>query len=230
MISLVQMRQLMHHDIFQTFLGPAGQQRIQINAACAHVAGTPARFHSMHLEAGMTHAHFLFPCLQQLFSSVGYLLLIEKFYKGAPGFLAQLAAVIKADNVSLHLIGTVLFPLSKKFAGKRLPHSHTYCPSKGSSPMLYFGSCFCCDFSCSTCCSFWRSHCSLLSKNCCTSLRLIPTGAVRKMSPVSFMRSVIFLTSLNRSFIFNPCRFSTVSRIILLFTACLPEYYVPAYG
>lgn len=37
MISLVQMRQLMHHDIFQTFLGPAGQQRIQINAACAHV-------------------------------------------------------------------------------------------------------------------------------------------------------------------------------------------------
>lgn len=38
MISLVQMRQLMHHDIFQTFLGPAGQQRIQINAACAHSA------------------------------------------------------------------------------------------------------------------------------------------------------------------------------------------------
>ena len=32
MISLVQMCQFMHHDIFQTFLRPTGQQRIQINA------------------------------------------------------------------------------------------------------------------------------------------------------------------------------------------------------
>lgn len=114
MISLVQMRQLMHHNIFQTLLRPAGQQRIQIDAACAHVAGTPARFHTMHLKPCMTHAHFLFPCLQQLLSSAGYLLLIEVFYKGAPGFLAQLAAIIKADSVSLHLIGTMLFAAKQK--------------------------------------------------------------------------------------------------------------------
>ena len=64
MIGLVLMRQFVHHNIFQTLLRPAGQQRIQIDAACAHVAGAPARFHTMHLEPGMMHTHFLFPCLQ----------------------------------------------------------------------------------------------------------------------------------------------------------------------
>ena len=107
MISLVQMRQLMHHNIFQTLLRPAGQQRIQIDAACAHVAGAPARFHTMHLKPCMTHAHFLFPCLQQLLSSAGYLLLIEEFYKGAFSFIIQLTAVIKVDSVSLHNLTNV---------------------------------------------------------------------------------------------------------------------------
>ena len=79
----------------------------------------------------MTHAHFLFPCLQQLFSSVGYLLLIEKFYKGAPGFLAQLTAVIKADNVRLHLIGTVLFSAEQKVRRQTLAPQPHILPVKG---------------------------------------------------------------------------------------------------
>ena len=62
----------------------------------------------------MTHAHFLFPCLQQLLSSAGYLLLIEEFYKGASGFLTQLTAVIKVNSISQHLIGTMLFAAEQK--------------------------------------------------------------------------------------------------------------------